>query len=178
MNQYEQKCADDSQDGWCEGTCGKKEIWDCSDHNMCKTCHFKHEDKLYELNGDEWESDEEDKEPYCFKNSTKDTIETDNCFCSVGGCVMPIQFDVESLCENCGNDVIWYSSNKNMCETCDMISEDEELNNEDKEKQLKDEMRCGDCGIEAGKHIGGVCYGYGMVDEGECYCKNVMGDEE
>ena len=31
----------------CEG-CGRNEIWDCSDRQMCKTCHFKKEDELYE----------------------------------------------------------------------------------------------------------------------------------
>lgn len=32
-------------------------------------------------------------EPYCFGKSTIDTIEYDVCFCSVGGCVKPTQFD-------------------------------------------------------------------------------------
>tara|TARA_R100000654_G_scaffold19326_4_gene39561 strand:+ start:8613 stop:8873 length:261 start_codon:yes stop_codon:yes gene_type:complete len=26
--------------GYCEGGCGKREIWFCSDRNMCKTCEL------------------------------------------------------------------------------------------------------------------------------------------
>ena len=33
----------DDEDDYCDG-CGKKEIWDCSDRHMCKTCHFKKEE--------------------------------------------------------------------------------------------------------------------------------------
>lgn len=31
---------EDSQDGYCEGDCGKKEIWDMSERNMCKRCEL------------------------------------------------------------------------------------------------------------------------------------------
>ena len=30
-----------------------------------------------------------EEEPWCYENSTKDTIENDTCFCSVGGCHLP-----------------------------------------------------------------------------------------
>ena len=32
---------EDSQDGYCEGDCGKKEIWDMSERNMCKRCELR-----------------------------------------------------------------------------------------------------------------------------------------
>ena len=32
---------EDSQDGWCEGDCGKREIWDMSERNMCKRCELR-----------------------------------------------------------------------------------------------------------------------------------------
>ena len=35
----------------------------------------------------------EEEEPYCFKDTTIDTVEKDICFCSVGGCVKPTEFD-------------------------------------------------------------------------------------
>ena len=41
----------------------------------------------------ESESEEEEEEPYCFKNTTIDTVENDVCFCSVGGCQKPTEFD-------------------------------------------------------------------------------------
>ena len=50
---------------------------------------------------------EEEEEEYCFKNTTIDSVETDICFCSVGGCVKPTEFDEECeygakiLCNNC-----------------------------------------------------------------------------
>ena len=37
--------------------------------------------------------EEEEEEPYCFKDTTIDTVEKDICFCSVGGCVKPTEFD-------------------------------------------------------------------------------------
>ncbi len=40
-----------------------------------------------------WVNDEEVEEPYCFKDTTIDTVENDICFCSVGGCVKPTEFD-------------------------------------------------------------------------------------
>ena len=48
------------------------------------------EDFGYNLSVDD--SDEEE-EPYCFKDTTIDTVENDICFCSVGGCVKPTEFD-------------------------------------------------------------------------------------
>jgi len=42
---------------------------------------------------------EEEPEPYCFKDTTINTVNTDVCFCSVGGCVKPTEFD-ESEDEN------------------------------------------------------------------------------
>tara|TARA_R110001632_G_scaffold8270_1_gene32783 strand:- start:2829 stop:3002 length:174 start_codon:yes stop_codon:yes gene_type:complete len=36
---------------------------------------------------------EEEEEPYCFKNTTIDTVKNDVCFCSVGGCQKPTEFD-------------------------------------------------------------------------------------
>ena len=42
---------------------------------------------------DEEESEDEETEPYCFKDTTIDTVNTDVCFCSVGGCVKPTEFD-------------------------------------------------------------------------------------
>jgi len=36
---------------------------------------------------------EEEEEPYCFKDTTIDTVEKDICFCSVGGCVKPTEFE-------------------------------------------------------------------------------------
>ena len=34
-------------------------------------------------------------EPWCFENSTIDTVEEDKCICSVGGCIKPTTFDEE-----------------------------------------------------------------------------------
>ena len=45
--------------------------------------------KLLDLEEDEEDEEDEEKEPYCYENSTKDTIENDTCFCSVGGCHLP-----------------------------------------------------------------------------------------
>jgi len=39
------------------------------------------------------DEEEEEEEPYCFKDTTIDTVENDICFCSVGGCVKPTEFD-------------------------------------------------------------------------------------
>tara|TARA_B110001450_G_C17658700_1_gene496319 strand:+ start:2160 stop:3113 length:954 start_codon:yes stop_codon:yes gene_type:complete len=36
---------DDEEEDYCDGGCGKKEIWDSSDKHMCKTCHFKKEEE-------------------------------------------------------------------------------------------------------------------------------------
>ena len=43
---HRENCSDcDDEDDYCDGGCGKKEIWDCSDRHMCKTCHFKKEEE-------------------------------------------------------------------------------------------------------------------------------------
>ena len=35
------------------------------------------------------DSDDSDDEPWCYENSTKDTINSDKCYCSVGNCALP-----------------------------------------------------------------------------------------
>ena len=44
----------------------------------------------YDMEGD-WscKTCREEEEPWCYENSTKDTIESDRCYCSVGNCVLP-----------------------------------------------------------------------------------------
>lgn len=50
--------------------------------------------EIEEIGGiDDEESEDEETEPYCFKDTTIDTVNTDICFCSVGGCVKPTEFD-------------------------------------------------------------------------------------
>tara|TARA_R110002126_G_scaffold4985_4_gene26152 strand:- start:10368 stop:10697 length:330 start_codon:yes stop_codon:yes gene_type:complete len=64
--------------------CDKCGVWGCYDcvankndeYNICDKCDC-----------------EEEEEPYCFKDTTIDTVENDICFCSVGGCVKPTEFD-------------------------------------------------------------------------------------
>ena len=37
----------------------------------------------------------EEKESWCYENSTKDTIESDRCYCSVGNCALPTFIEEE-----------------------------------------------------------------------------------
>ena len=41
-----------------------------------------------------YKEEEEEEEPYCFKDTTIDTVENDICFCSVCSCVKPTEFKV------------------------------------------------------------------------------------
>ncbi len=58
--------------------------------------HMEGEDCMCSETIEEWKQDEEEEEPYCFKDTTIDTVENDICFCSVGGCVKPTEFDYNS----------------------------------------------------------------------------------
>ena len=54
-----------------KGECNEDtEVWYCKEHR-----------------------EEEEEEEYCFKDTTIDSVETDICFCSVGGCDKPTEFD-------------------------------------------------------------------------------------
>ena len=49
--------------------------------------------------------EEDEVEEYCFKDTTIDSVETDICFCSVGGCAKPTEFDEEEQYkQKCDND--------------------------------------------------------------------------
>ena len=77
----------------CSQPCSVKMVGAKESEDWGKTEYSNHKyhwnlcDECYE------EEEEEEPEPYCFKDTTKDTVDTDVCFCSVGGCVKPTEFD-------------------------------------------------------------------------------------
>ena len=54
--------SDEEEEEYCDGGCGKKEIWDCSDKNMCKTCHIKEEEEEFKPYYEVQVEDEEGEE--------------------------------------------------------------------------------------------------------------------
>ena len=48
IKEKEEEDSDDEED-YCDGGCGQKEIWDCSDKHMCKTCDMR-EEELFTCN--------------------------------------------------------------------------------------------------------------------------------
>ena len=66
---------------------------------------------IIQVYGEEhWELYGEDRkeEPYCFKDTTIDTVENDICFCSVGGCVKPTEFEEEQFYDEEKDEIISY----------------------------------------------------------------------
>jgi len=84
------------------------------------------------------DTDDEEEEPYCFKDTTIDTVNTDICFCSVGGCVKPTEFpDTDDEEEE--EQIISHYDKK--CEDCETIIENFYLNN----PFGNGDRHCGEC---------------------------------
>ena len=83
--------------GDCERFNRKKEISvvcsNCYDKDDCERCgEYDYEGDLCDtcnMCKDEHSCCECEVEPWCYENSTRDTIENDRCICSVGNCSMP-----------------------------------------------------------------------------------------
>tara|TARA_R110000796_G_scaffold22152_1_gene64483 strand:- start:60 stop:827 length:768 start_codon:yes stop_codon:yes gene_type:complete len=67
---------------------------DCDDEEKkeCRDCKIEAKKHCELCCGYECEVEE-----YCYKNSTIDTYQNDNCVCSVGGCIKPTEFDMVVL---------------------------------------------------------------------------------
>ena len=96
---------------------------------------------LKEVEEEEDSKEEEvEQEPYCFADSTIDTIENDICSCSVGGCQKPTEFDNEEE-EEVEEYIKWSDDdfvNKDYCYFCGV------KNNGDWDKSCEDAV-CIDC---------------------------------
>ena len=92
------------------GVCGNKFELDGSNYNendgekLCDGCYEK-EKKVEEV-----------EEPYCYENTTLDTLETDKCFCSVGNCEKPtireLELEKDYKCNDCGK---WVTTDEICC---------------------------------------------------------------
>jgi len=145
-----------AEEDYCDGWCGKKEIWDCSDRHMCKTCHFKKEDELYDNRIEEEDECDEDKDQHVGEAfnmllfGTKEELadeehkEQYKKICDEEECDTILDIDTPIMCY-----MNKQNGDKTLCRVCyedgDYQEDDENSDNEDEDKEEEDPIKCDRC---------------------------------
>ena len=90
--EYPEQYCDD-----CEGQCRADETEECEDCKIKLRIGCANNPSNHSIFDGCCDDCREEVEEYCYKNSTIDTYQNDNCVCSVGGCIKPTEFDMVVL---------------------------------------------------------------------------------